>query len=112
MDICRSIGVCWTHSINKATRKILKYVGRIGKRKSERINKELLLNYAEKIERWRFSSIQFYLKSADKERWAEKQEHTHTLNLTEIITSANSRIIDHKPDALPTARAKRSTSNK
>jgi hypothetical protein len=55
----------------------------------------------EKIEDGEFQAIQFYLKSADKERWAEKQEHTHTLNLSEIISSANARIIEHQPDTLP-----------
>ena len=57
----------------------------------------------EKIEDGEFQAIQFYLKSADRERWAEKQEHTHTLNLSEIITSANARIIEHQTDALPTS---------
>ena len=55
---------------------------------------------AEKINDGDFQSIQFYLKSADRERWAEKQEHTHTLNLSEIISSANARIIEHKGEAL------------
>jgi DNA-binding MurR/RpiR family transcriptional regulator len=58
----------------------------------------------EKIEDGEFQAIQFYLKSADRERWAEKQEHTHTLNLSEIISSANARIIEHQADALPSAR--------
>ena len=57
----------------------------------------------EKIEDGEFQAIQFYLKSADRERWAEKQEVSHTLNLSEIITSANSRIIEHQADALPTS---------
>ena len=55
----------------------------------------------EKIEDGEFQAIQFYLKSADRERWAEKQEVSHTLNLSEIISSANSRIIEHQADTLP-----------
>jgi hypothetical protein len=58
---------------------------------------------AEKINDGDFQSIQFYLKSADRERWAEKQEVSHTLNLSEIISSANARIIEHQPDALPSS---------
>ena len=58
----------------------------------------------EKIEDGEFQAIQFYLKSADRERWAEKAEISHTLNLSEIISSANARIIEHQADALPSAR--------
>jgi hypothetical protein len=54
----------------------------------------------EKIEDGEFQAIQFYLKSADRERWAEKAEISHTLNLSEIISSANARIIEHKGEAL------------
>ena len=57
----------------------------------------------EKIEDGEFQAIQFYLKSADRERWAEKAEISHTLNLSEIISSANARIIEHKGEALPSA---------
>ena len=48
----------------------------------------------EKIEDGEFQAIQFYLKSADREKWAERQEVAHTLNLGEIISSANARIIE------------------
>ena len=58
----------------------------------------------EKIEDGEFQAMQFYLKSADRERLAEKQEVSHTLNLSEIISSANARIIEHQAEALPSAR--------
>ena len=58
----------------------------------------------EKIQEGEFNAIQFYLKSADRETWAEKQTVEHNLNLAGILDSARSRIIDHRPSparALP-----------
>ena len=45
----------------------------------------------------------FFLKNKGKEAgnpWADVQQVENSINLSDIITSANSRIIDHKPDAL------------
>ena len=56
---------------------------------------------AAKIEDGEFQAIQFYLKSADREKWAERQiEVNHTLNLAHILEDAQARIID-----LPRAKA-------
>jgi len=102
MDICRSIGVGWDTFNKHRNKKNSELSDALARGKAKGLQRATS-KLAEKINDGDFQSIQFYLKSADKERWAEKQEHTHTLNLTEIITSANSRIIDHKPDALPTS---------
>jgi len=101
MDICRSLGISWSaFDKNRKKKQEINDALERGKAKGlTRATSKLM----EKIEDGEFQAIQFYLKSADKERWAEKQEHTHTLNLSEIISSANARIIEHQPDALPTS---------
>ena len=98
MDVCRSLGISWS-SFDKNRKKKKEINDAIERGKAKgliRATSKLM----EKIEDGEFQAIQFYLKSADRERWAEKQEHTHTLNLSEIINSANSRIIEHQADAL------------
>ena len=98
MDICRSIGVGWdtfNKHRNKKNSELSDALER-GKAKGlQRATSKLM----EKIEDGEFQAIQFYLKSADREKWAERQEVAHTLNLGEIITSANARIIEHKAPA-------------
>jgi len=98
MDICRSIGVGWdtfNKHRNKKNSELSDALER-GKAKGlQRATSKLM----EKIEDGEFQAIQFYLKSADREKWAERQEVAHTLNLSEIISSANSRIIEHKAPA-------------
>ena len=102
MDICRSLGISWSaFDKNRKKKQEINEALERGKAKGlTRATSKLM----EKIEDGEFQAIQFYLKSADRERWAEKQEHTHTLNLSEIISSANSRIIEHKGEELPSAR--------
>ena len=49
----------------------------------------------------------FFLKNKGKEAgnpWADVQQVENSINLSDIITSANSRIIEHQADALPSAR--------
>ena len=98
MDICRSIGVGWdtfNKHRNKKNSELSDALER-GKAKGlQRATSKLM----EKIEDGEFQAIQFYLKPADREKWAERQEVAHTLNLSEIITSANARIIEHKAPA-------------
>jgi hypothetical protein len=102
LDICRSLGISWSaFDKNRKKKQEINDALERGKAKGlTRATSKLM----EKIEDGEFQAIQFYLKSADRERWAEKQEHTHTLNLSEIISSANARIIEHKGEALPSAR--------
>ena len=45
----------------------------------------------------------FFLKNKGKEAgnpWADVQQVENNINLSDIISSANARIIDHKPDAI------------
>ena len=102
MDICRSLGISWSaFDKNRKKKQEINEALERGKAKGlTRATSKLM----EKIEDGEFQAIQFYLKSADRERWAEKAEISHTLNLSEIISSANARIIEHKGEALPSAR--------
>lgn len=99
MDICRSLGISWSaFDKNRKKKQEINDALERGKAKGlQRATSKLM----EKIEDGEFQAIQFYLKSADREKWAERQEVAHTLNLSEIITSANARIIEHKGDAPP-----------
>jgi len=99
MDVCRSLGISWS-SFDKNRKKKQEINDAIERGKAKGLQRATS-KLMEKIEDGEFQAIQFYLKYADRERWAEKQEHTHTLNLSEIISSANSRIIEHKGEALP-----------
>ena len=48
----------------------------------------------------------FFLKNKGKEAgnpWADVQQVENNINLSDIITSANARIIEHQADALPSA---------
>ena len=102
MDVCRSLGISWS-SFDKNRKKKQEINDAIERGKAKGLQRATS-KLMEKIEDGEFQAIQFYLKSADRERWAEKQEVAHTLNLSEIISSANSRIIEHKGEALPSAR--------
>jgi len=98
MDVCRSLGISWS-SFDKNRKKKQEINDAIERGKAKGLQRATS-KLMEKIEDGEFQAIQFYLKSADRERWAEKQEVAHTLNLSEIISSANSRIIEHKGEAL------------
>ena len=97
MDICRSLGISWSaFDKNRKKKQEINDALERGKAKGlQRATSKLM----EKIEDGEFQAIQFYLKSADREKWAERQEVAHTLNLSEIISSANARIIEHKAPA-------------
>ena len=108
MDICRSIGVGWdtfNKHRNKKNSELSDALER-GKAKGlQRATSKLM----EKIEDGEFQAIQFYLKSADREKWAERQEVAHTLNLSEIISSANARIIEAPAPALDIKKLNKAT---
>jgi hypothetical protein len=67
----------------------------------------------EKIQEGEFNAIQFYLKSADRETWAEKQTVEHNLNLAGILDSARERVkvIDHAPAPALSKRAQSLSKN-
>jgi len=102
MSICKALDIGWD-TFDKHRKKKNSELSEALERGKAKGLQRATSKLMEKIEDGEFQAIQFYLKSADRERWAEKQEHTHTLNLSEIISSANARIIEHQADALPTS---------
>ena len=93
MDICRSLGISWSaFDKNRKKKQEINDALERGRSKGlQRATSKLM----EKIEDGEFQAIQFYLKSADREKWAERQiEVNHTLNLAHILQDAQARIID------------------
>tara|TARA_B100001057_G_scaffold460083_1_gene510836 strand:+ start:206 stop:667 length:462 start_codon:yes stop_codon:yes gene_type:complete len=93
MDICKSLGVGWdtfNKHRNKKNSELSERLA-IGKSKGlERATAKLM----DKINDGEFNAIQFYLKSADRERWAEKIETKVNINLNEIINQGKGRLIE------------------
>ncbi len=110
MDICRSLGVGWDTFNKHRNRKNSELADALnrGKAKGLQLATTKLM---EKIQEGEFNAIQFYLKSADRETWAEKQTVEHNLNLAGILDSARERVnvIDHAPAQAP-ALSKRAQS--
>ena len=94
MDICRSLGISWdTFDRNRKRKADFEDAYQRGKAKGLKIATSKLM---EKIQDGEFQAIQFYLKNTDSDRWADKQEVNHNLNLSNILTEANTRIIEGK----------------
>jgi len=114
MDICRSIGVGWDTFDKHRKKKNSELTEALERGKAKGL-KRATTALAAKIEDGEFQAIQFYLKSADREKWAERQEVNHTLNLAHILQDAQARIIElprAKASAeAPTARAVKSLEN-
>jgi hypothetical protein len=107
MDICRSIGVGWDTFDKHRKKKGSELTEALERGKAKGL-KRATTALAAKIEDGEFQAIQFYLKSADREKWAERQiEVNHTLNLAHILEEAKdrTRIIDLPRAEVPTARA-------
>jgi len=107
MDICRSIGVGWDTFDKHRKKKGSELTEALERGKAKGL-KRATTALAAKIEDGEFQAIQFYLKSADREKWAERQiEVNHTLNLAHILEEAKdrTRIIDLPRAEAPTARA-------
>jgi len=95
MDITRALGVGWdtfNKHRNKKNSELADALAR-GRAKGLQLATSKLM---EKIEDGDFNSIQFYLKSADRDTWAEKTQVDHNLNLAGILDSARARVIDHE----------------
>ena len=107
MDICRSIGVGWDTFDKHRKKKGSELTEALERGKAKGLHRATTA-LAAKIEDGEFQAIQFYLKSADREKWAERQiEVNHTLNLAHILeeAQARTRIIDLPRAEAPTARA-------
>ena len=103
MDICRSIGVGWDTFDKHRKKKGSELTEALERGKAKGL-KRATTALAAKIEDGEFQAIQFYLKSADREKWAERQEVNHNLNLAHILQDAQARIIDLPRAEVPTAR--------
>ena len=97
MDICRSLGIGWDTFNKHRNKKNSELKERLDKGKAKGLQLATT-KLMEKIQEGEFNAIQFYLKSADRETWAEKQTVEHNLNLAGILDSARERvkIIEHQ----------------
>jgi len=98
MDICRSLGIGWDTFNKHRNKKNSELKERLDKGKAKGLQLATT-KLMEKIQEGEFNAIQFYLKSADRETWAEKQTVEHNLNLAGILDSARARIIEHQAPA-------------
>ena len=102
MDICRSLGISWdTFNRNRKRKADFEDAYQRGKAKGLKMATSKLM---EKIQEGEFQAIQFYLKNTDSDRWQDKQEVQHQLNLANVLNDAHSRIIEGKSEP---ARIKR-----
>jgi len=93
MDICRSLGIGWdtfNKHRNKKNSELSEALNR-GKAKGLQLATTKLM---EKIQDGEFNAIQFYLKSADRDTWSDKQTVEHTLNIKDALSNASARIIN------------------
>ena len=93
MDICRSLGIGWdtfNKHRNKKNSELSEALNR-GKAKGLQLATTKLM---EKIQDGEFNAIQFYLKSADRDTWSDKQTVEHNFNLKDALTNASARIIE------------------
>jgi len=92
MDICRSLGIGWdtfNKHRNKKNSELSEALNR-GKAKGLQLATTKLM---EKIQDGEFNAIQFYLKSADRDTWSDKQTVEHNFNIKDALSNANARII-------------------
>ena len=54
----------------------------------------------DKIDDGEFQAIQFYLKNADSDNWADRQEVNHQLNLSSVLQEAQGRVIEGKSERI------------
>ena len=92
MDICRNLGISWdTFDRNKKRKAEFAEALQRGKAKGlQRATSRLM----DKIDDGEFQAIQFYLKNADSDNWADRQEVNHQLNLSSVLQEAQGRIIE------------------
>ena len=92
MEICRNLGISWdTFDRNKKRKAEFADALQRGKAKGiQRATSRLM----DKIDDGEFQAIQFYLKNADSDNWADRQEVNHQLNLSSVLQEAQGRIIE------------------
>ena len=92
IEICRNLGISWdTFDRNKKRKAEFADALQRGKAKGiQRATSRLM----DKIDDGEFQAIQFYLKNADSDNWADRQEVNHQLNLSSVLQEAQGRIIE------------------
>ena len=92
MDICRNLGISWdTFDRNKKRKAEFADALQRGKAKGlQRATSRLM----DKIDDGEFQAIQFYLKNADSDNWADRQTVDYKLNLSNVLQEAQGRIIE------------------
>ena len=98
MEICRNLGISWdTFNKNKKRKTEFSDALQRGKAKGiQRATSKLM----DKIDDGEFQAIQFYLKNADSDNWADRQEVNHQLNLSSVLQEAQSRVIEGKSERI------------
>jgi len=103
MEICRNLGISWdTFDRNKKRKAEFADALQRGKAKGiQRATSRLM----DKIDDGEFQAIQFYLKNADSDNWADRQEVNHQLNLSNVLQEAQSRVIEGKSERMDIEKA-------
>ena len=103
MDICRNLGISWdTFDRNKKRKAEFAEALQRGKAKGlQRATSRLM----DKIDDGEFQAIQFYLKNADSDNWADRQEVNHQLNLSSVLQEAQGRVIEGKSERIDIKKA-------
>ena len=103
MEICRNLGISWdTFNKNKKRKTEFSDALQRGKAKGiQRATSKLM----DKIDDGEFQAIQFYLKNADSDNWADRQTVDYKLNLSNVLQEANNRIIEGKSERMDIQQA-------
>ena len=98
MDICRNLGISWdTFDRNKKRKAEFAEALQRGKAKGlQRATSRLM----DKIDDGEFQAIQFYLKNADSDNWADRQTVDYKLNLSNVLQEAQGRVIEGKSERI------------
>ena len=112
MSICKALDIGWD-TFDKHRKKKNSELSEALERGKAKGLQRATSKLMEKIEDGEFQAIQFYLKSADREKWAERAEINHSINLAHILeeAQARTRVIELPRAEAPTARAVKSLEN-
>ena len=102
MEICRNLGISWdTFDRNKKRKAEFADALQRGKAKGlQRATSRLM----DKIDDGEFQAIQFYLKNADSDNWADRQTVDYKLNLSNVLQEAQGRVIEGKSERISEQR--------
>jgi len=92
MEICRNLNISWD-TFNKNKKRKTEFSDALQRGKAKGIQRATS-RLMDKIDDGEFQAIQFYLKNADSDNWADRQEVNHQLNLSSVLQEAQGRIIE------------------